>query len=124
MDDLLSLIKRFVTDRATATRLAESLIDEGFVVFRAHDSEVDQIIIAFSKSFGTTSVSRYDRYSATRLIKRYPAKELIKIIEILAQHRGDTYCPVIGNIRQLEIKWVSVQRFLTTLSTNDNDIKV
>ena len=124
MDDLLNLIKRYVADRKTATALAEALIDSGMVVYRPHDSEVDQVTTAFTKSFGTTSTSRYDRYAATRLIKRYPPKELIKIIEILAQHRGDAYCPVIGNVHQLEQKWVSVQRFLTTLSTRDNDIKV
>src|ERR1035438_262162 len=115
MTDLLELIKRYVPDRKTATALAEALIDANMVVYKPQNNDTTLVVEAFTKNFGVTKTSRYDRYATTRLLKHYNAQQLVKIIEVLAQHQTDVYCPVIGNISQLEQKWVSVRRFLTTL---------
>jgi hypothetical protein len=103
--------------------ISEALLDQGFISFKANDNETEEICQAFKKSFGTTSVSRYDRYAASRLLTKYNVKDLIQLIEILANHKDDKYCPVVSSIRQLEEKWIGVRRFIKTL-TIENDIKV
>jgi len=99
------------------------LLDQGFVTFKTNENETEEVCQAFKKSFGTTSVNRYDRYAANRLLTKYSVNELIQLIEILSQHKDDKYCPVISSIKQLEDKWISVRRFIKTL-TIEKDIKV
>ena len=122
MNDLLKVIGQF-TDDTTAARIAEALVDAGYVTLKFGDKDVSAVVEAFKAAFGTTGSNRYDRYAAKRLTGRYSVLEIKRVISVLAEHQGDQYCPVIGSVLQLEQKWVSVGRYLTRLQS-DSEIAV
>lgn len=84
----------------------------------ARNPEVQKVVDAFQGAFGTTKVSKWDRFAASRLSKKYGADNIAQIITILAQHQGDKYTPVVNSIRQLEEKWVNVSNFFSRIQEN------
>lgn len=79
------------------------------------NNDVQAIVDTFTQCFETTATSKYDRFAANRLAKKHGAKKIVQIIQILAAHSGDKYCPTINNIRQLEDKWPSIGNFFNKL---------
>ena len=81
--------------------------------------DVQKIVDEFQTAFGTTSVSRYDRFAASRLAKKYGAESITQVIQLLAQHAGDKYTPVVSNVRQIEQKWVNIASFFKRIKQNE-----
>lgn len=80
------------------------------------DPAVNAIVEAFKDSFGTTKVSKYDRYAAKRLATKHGADRIIAVIKALSAGAGDKFAPSINNVSQLEEKFVSVGKFLQNKS--------
>lgn len=80
------------------------------------DPDVQTIIEAFQTAFGTTNVTKYDRWSAKRLHAKYGAANVIKVINALAPLTGEKFAPVVNSVQELETKLVSVSKFLNTKS--------
>lgn len=120
MNDLVKLIQDYIPNQKTAVALAEALLDEGFIAKKPMNTDVDRIVTAFKKSYGTTKVSRYDRYAAKRLLERYSVDDVIGIIKITASFQGHKYCPVVGSVVQLEQKWVNIKRFMQTMAEKED----
>lgn len=81
------------------------------------NKDVQTIIEAFTKAFGTTKVSAPDRWAAKRLHVKYGADEVAKVIQALASRGGDQFAPVVNSVSELENKWVSVGKFLSNQTT-------
>ena len=83
--------------------------DNALVTNDKRDPDVQVIVDTFKESFGTTSVSKYDRFAANRLAKKYGSDAICKVIIFISQHQGEPYTPVIGSVAELDKKLVSVQ---------------
>lgn len=84
--------------------------------------DINKIIDSFKTQFGTTNATRYDRFAAHRLAKKYGADEIVKIIEVLRAHLTDDYCPVIGSVSQLDRKIVNVMVFFKRVKEDERII--
>lgn len=106
-------------DKPTASSVVERLMEEGLLTLGYGDTEVEKIVETFSQVFGTTKISRQDRYAAHRLAKKYTAQAVCGIISILGQLREERFAPTVGNVAELEEKWVKVENFVRrTYQTN------
>lgn len=121
---ILELIAGITGDKPMADMIVERLQEEGLLVLGYGDKDVDQIVVKFSETFGTTKVSKYDRFAADRLAKKYGSQSICGIIQLLAEHSGEKYAPVVGSITQLEEKIVSVIHFLRHLDKGSEEIKI
>lgn len=74
--------------------------------------DVNAIVGEFKQQFGTTTVSKYDRFAAKRLFTAHGTENVCNVIRILAHFSDDKYAPAVNDVRQLEEKWVSVGKFL------------
>jgi predicted transcriptional regulator len=79
------------------------------------NQDVQTVVDAFQRTYNPVSVSKYDRFAASRLVKKYKAQELATLIEILGKLRDDKYAPKINNIVQLEQKWISIEDYFKKL---------
>jgi len=111
-DFVIELIEATGVSRQTAEIIVERLNEEGLLHVGYGNAEVDIILTTFSETFGTTKISRYDRYAAHRLASKYGSQSICTIIKLLDQHKDDRYVPVIRNVMQLEDKIVSIIAFL------------
>jgi hypothetical protein len=114
-DWVVQLVTQIVKDQPTAEMVVDRLTEEGLLHLGYGNADVDNIVVAFSDTFGTTKVSRADRFSAHRLARKYGSQSVVGIIKLLAEHNTERYAPVVGSIAQLETKWVSVLHFLRNL---------
>lgn len=108
----LEIIEKVVGDRPTAEMVLERLQDEGFIHLGHGNVEIDQVTEAFQEAFGSTKVTRYDRYAANRLVQKHGAASIIGIIKLYASMQDDRYAPSVGSVQQLEDKWVSVLGYI------------
>lgn len=76
------------------------------------DPNVQSIVEAFSAAFGTTKVSRTDRFAAKRLHVKHGADNVVKIINALANKSDNKFAPTVNSVTQLEEKLVSIVKFL------------
>lgn len=88
---------------------------EGVEVTDKRNEDVQFVVDTFKDCFGTTNVSKYDRYAANRLAKKYGALKVQQIIAILASHQGEPYVPVVNSVRELDAKLVAVQAYFKRL---------
>lgn len=77
--------------------------------------EVAKIIDTFKQCFGTTTASKYDRWAAHRLAKKYGGDEIVKVIQVLSTHMTDKYCPTVNSVSQLDKKWVNVAAYFNRI---------
>lgn len=95
-----------------AEQVLDLLSDEGVLHIGYGNADVDIVVKKFTDTFGTTKVSKYDRYATKRLINKYGRQAIVGIIQLLAENSNEKYAPVVGSITQLEEKIVSVLNFL------------
>ena len=100
------------TAGSTAESIVDRLQDEGLLHLGYGDADIDRVVEKFQATFGTTKVSRTDRFAANRLVKKYGAQAVTGIIDLMGQSREDRYAPIVNNISELEDKFVSVTSFL------------
>lgn len=99
----------------TAEAIVDLLMEEGLLHLGYGDADIDIIVTKFTDTFGTTKVSKYDRFAARRLASKYGSQAVSGIIQLLAEHSQEKYVPVVGSVKQLEEKIVSVLHFLRNL---------
>jgi len=119
LDWVVQLVANVVGDQATAKMVVEVLMEEGLLSVGYGDADVDRVVQKFTDTFGTTKVSKYDRYAARRLAQKYGSQAIVGIIQLLGENREEKYAPVIGNIVQLEDKLVSVLNFLRKIKKSE-----
>jgi hypothetical protein len=117
---VVELVTQIVGDKPTAEMVVERLMEEGLLVLGYGDADIDKVVEQFKLTFGTTKVSKYDRFAAGRLVKKYNSQAIVGIIGLLGQHRDEKYAPVVGSITQLEDKIVSVLHFLRNLDKDED----
>lgn len=120
---MIELITQIVGDAITAEMVVETLQDEGLLHLGYGDADVDKIVIKFTETFGTTKVSKYDRFSASRLAKKYGSQAIVGIIQLLAENSTEKYAPVVNSVSQLEEKLPSILNFLRNVKgTEEIDV--
>lgn len=111
-DYIVKFVTDIIGDKVKADMVVERLQDEGLLVLGYGNSDVDRIVDKFKETFGTTKVSKYDRFAAQRLTSKYGSQAVVGIIGLLAEHNNEKYAPIVGSVSQLEEKLVSVLHFL------------
>jgi hypothetical protein len=110
---VVELVQQTVScDVPTAEMLVDRLMEEGLLNLGYGDADIDAVVQKFTDTFGTTKVSKYDRFAARRLTTKYGRQAVCGIIDLLGSLSTEKYAPVVGSITQLEDKWVSVLNFL------------
>lgn len=109
---VVDFISAIVGDSIKAEMVVERLQDEGLLVFGYGDKDVERIIQKFTEVYGTTKVTKNDRFAANRLARKYGSQAIVGIITLLAEHSSEKFAPVVGSVSQLEDKLVSVIHFL------------
>lgn len=118
------LITQIVGNKQTAEIVVERLMEENLLVLGYGDADIDKVVMKFTDTFGTTKISKTDRFAANRLCKKYGSQAVVGIISLLAENNTQKYAPVVGSITQLEAKWISVLHFLRNLPKDDDVIDV
>lgn len=119
---VVELISQIVKDKPTAEMVVERLMEEGLLHLGRGNADVDIIVDTFTDVFGTTKVSRTDRWAAHRLGSKYGAQAVVGIMRLLASKANEQYAPVVGSVAQLETKWVSVLHFLREKGIDNDEI--
>lgn len=109
--------------KQSAELIVDRLRDEGLLHLGYGDVDIDKVVNTFTDTFGTTKVSKPDRWAANRLVKRYGAQTVVGIVKLLGQHSTERFAPVVNSVADLETKWVSVLNFLRNLK-GEEDINV
>lgn len=80
--------------------------------------DVNTIINTFTKAFGTTKSTKWDRFAASRMAKKHGAELISGAMQALAQHSSDKFCPSVNNVSQFEEKLPSIAKFLNNKSAD------
>lgn len=119
---VVELIAQIVGDTPTAEMVVERLTEEGVLHLGYGDADIDIVVDTFKEVFGTTRVSKQDRYAARRLATKYGSQAVVGIMRLLHQSSDNQYAPVVGSVAQLEEKWVSVLNFVRKQKSSIIDI--
>lgn len=111
-------------DKIRAEMVVQRLQDEGLLHLGYGDAEVDRVVERFGDAFGTTKISKQDRWAAHRLVNKYGGQSVVGIIDLLAAKQTEKYAPVANSVVQLEEKWPSILNFLRKNSNDEEIIKV
>jgi hypothetical protein len=76
------------------------------------DKDINFVVNSFKDTFGTTKTTKYDRFAASRLIKKYDAGPIVSIMSALAKRSEDQFAPVVNSVSQFETKLPSIIKFL------------
>lgn len=109
---VIGLVEQIVGDKPTAEMVVQRLQEEGVMHLGYGNADVDRVVQKFTDTFGTTKVTRQDRFAAHRLVRKYGAQVVCGVVDLLAQNSDKKYAPVVGSIAQLENKIVNVLNFL------------
>lgn len=121
---VVEIVEQIVGDRVTAEMVVDRLMEEGVVHLGHGNADIDIVVEQFQETFGTTKVTRQDRWAANRLAGKYGPQAVVGIIQLLAAHNTEKYAPIVGSIVQLETKWVSVLNFVRSVSNDNETIEV
>lgn len=119
---VLDFVTQIVGDKVKAEMIVERLTDEGLLNLGYGNADIEAVVSKFTETFGTTKVSKYDRFAAKRLTDKYGRQAIIGIIQLLGDNRTERYAPVVGNMAQMEEKIVSILNFLRTINKEEIDI--
>lgn len=109
---IIDLVATIVKDKPTAEMVVERLEEEGLLVLGYGSSEIDNVVQKFTDTFGTTKTSKYDRFAADRLTKKYGSQAICGIIGLMGEHATEKFAPRLNNLSELENKLPSVLLFL------------
>lgn len=111
---IVDIITTIVKDGPTAVMVVERLEEEGVLHLGYGNADIDKVVEQFKETFGTTKVTKYDRFAANRMVMKYGSQAVCGVIKLLAAKSTEKYAPVVGSLTQMEDKWVSVLNFLRT----------
>lgn len=75
------------------------------------DQDAKRVVEAFKEVNNVPSVRVSDKASARVLSQKYGADNIIQIIQVMAAHKGEQYVPSINHIKDIENKWVMIERW-------------
>lgn len=104
--------QRIYDARKRLETVIESLKDAEPYKRDMRDKNILIISEAFQKAFGTTKVTNFDRYAAKRLYLKHTTDAIVAIINALAAHAGEEFCPIVNSITAIENKLPSIIAFL------------
>lgn len=111
-------IEKIVADKVKAEMVMDMLTEEGVLHLGYGSADIDLVLTTFQETFGTTKTTRFDRFAANRLCKKYGARGVAGIIKLLGQEE-DKYKPVVNSVVELEAKLPSVLNYLR--KTNEKE---
>lgn len=117
-DYILDILTTIIGDKVKAEVVLERLEDEGVIHLGYGIQEIDQIVEKFTTVFGTTKTTKYDRWAAGRMAKKYGAQAVCGIIGLLGKFSQEKFAPVVNNVTELENKMPSVLNFIRNVSDN------
>lgn len=106
-----------------AESVVDRLMEEGLLHLGYGDKDIDMVVTKFTDTFGTTKVSRQDRWAANRLVQKYGSQAVCGIVDLLAKNSTEKFAPVVNSVAQLEEKMPSVLNFLRNIK-GDETIEV
>lgn len=109
---VVEIVTSVTGSKATAEMVVDRLMEEGLLHMGYGDADIDKVVEAFTDTFGTTKVSRQDRFAANRLVKKYGSQSVVGIIRLLGSLNAEKFAPIVNSVADLESKWVSVVNFL------------
>lgn len=118
-DWVVEIVTQIVGDAITAEMVVDRLMEENLLHIGYGNADIDKVVEKFKTTFGTTKVTRYDRFAANRLVATYGMQAVCGIIQLLADNSTEKYAPIVGSIAQLETKWVSVLNFVRSLKNDE-----
>lgn len=107
-----------------AESVVDRLMEEGLLHLGYGDADIDKVVEQFQETFGTTKVTRQDRWAANRLVSKHGSQAVCGVVKLLGLNMTERYAPVVGSIVQLETKWVSVINFLRGLGSKESEVIV
>ncbi len=103
--------------------VVDQLIHDGIISLGyAGDPDVSAVVDAFQIAMKTTATIKTDRYAASRLAKRFGLPTVVGTIQMLGERSREKYAPTVNNLTQLEQKWPSIQRFVSTRNEDEPDV--
>lgn len=120
---ILDLITKVVRDKPTAEMVVEVLQAEGLLVLGYGSSEIDNVVQKFVDTLGTTKTTKYDRFAASRLVKKYGEQAICGIIDLYGKSATEKFAPRVNNLTELEAKMPSILLFLRNVKgTEELDV--
>lgn len=119
---VVEIVTQVLGNEVNAKMVVDRLMEEGVLHLGHGNADIDIVVEQFQETFGTTKVTRQDRWAANRLVTKYGSQSVAGVIKLLGQNMTERYAPVVGSITQLEAKWVSVMNFLRNLSTDSSEV--
>jgi hypothetical protein len=108
---------------AVATQIVDQLIEDGLLpLTMAGQPDVAAIIDQFQLAFHTTAPNKTDRFAAARLAKRHGSATVVYIIQEFSKRTNEKYAPTINNVTQLEQKWPTIVRFVSSSGASERDL--
>ena len=112
---VVDVVTGVVGDKITAEMVVDRLMEEGVLNLSYGNADVNEIVVGFADTFGTTKTSRQDRFAAHRLAQKYGAQAVVGIVQLLAENNTEKFAPVVNSVSQLEEKMPSVLNFLRNI---------
>lgn len=113
------ITKQANVSKAVAESVVERLQDEGLLHLGHGSADIDIVVQKFTDTFGTTKVSRQDRWAANRLVSKYGSQAICGIVDLLAENSTEKFTPVVNSVAQLEDKMPSVLNFLRNIKKDE-----
>lgn len=124
---VVELIANMINSK-TATQEAEAIVErlaeEGLLHLGHGNADIDAVIEKFAETFGTTKVSRFDRFAANRLCAKYGSQAIVGIIGLLGKRATEKFAPVVNSVEQFEKKLPSILNFLRQDNSVDETIQL
>lgn len=122
-DYLISLLEPIIGLKK-AEAVVSTLEDEDFLPKSYGDPGVNAVVDTFKEHFGTSKVTKYDRFAASRLVSKNGVETVTQAIVLLSQNMSHKYAPVPRSISQLEDKWISVVKFLKGINASSETLEL
>ena len=88
------------------------------------NKDINKIVDAFAKAFGTTTTTKYDRFAAKRLGEKHGYDNVVGAIVALSANGSDPYCPTVNDVSQFEKKLPQIIKYLRGKSDTNQGINL
>lgn len=114
----MDLLTEATGDKEKARYVFSILNGSGVLSLDLSDSGADRIVKAFKRTYKVPSVRPTDEKAAKVLAKEYGADNVIQIIKVMSTMTAP-YKPSINHIKDIETKWLMIERYLTDNQQRD-----
>lgn len=111
-ESIVKLISALLRRRSTPDEIVDALASEGLLNVSYGSQDVSLVVDKFKLAFGTTRTTKWDRYAANRLVKKYGSESVVMLMLQLADNSSHPYAPVVNSVGDVERKWNSILAFI------------